>query len=401
MARQVLRSGMMSAQRLIYLDHSATTPVDPAVVEAMLPYWTAHYGNPSSVHRFGRNAQRALAEARQRIADLIQAQPHEIIFTGSGSESDNLALRGVMLAARRRGGGNHLITSIIEHKAILDTARQLRDLLGFELTILPVDEQGQVAVETVEAAIRPNETVLISLMAANNEIGARQPIRAVGELARAHGILFHSDAVQAAAYEPWDMRRQPIDLLSMAPHKFHGPKGIGILFVRDGVELLPPITGGGQEEGRRPGTENVAFAVGAAAALTLAQERRAADVPRLTAMRDAFIQAVLGANPINCRLTGHPTDRLPHHASFAVRHLSGNDLLMHLDIAGIAASSGSACLVGDPKPSAILEALGLSDVWTRGGLRFSFGRENTLEDALAAAQTLNIAIIRLQSLIPA
>lgn len=401
MARQVLRSGMMSAQRLIYLDHSATTPVDPAVVEAMLPYWTAHYGNPSSVHRFGRNAQRALAEARQRIADLIQAQPHEIIFTGSGSESDNLALRGVMLAARRRGGGNHLITSIIEHKAILDTARQLRDLLGFELTILPVDEQGQVAVETVEAAIRPNETVLISLMAANNEIGARQPIRAVGELARAHGILFHSDAVQAAAYEPWDMRRQPIDLLSMAPHKFHGPKGIGILFVRDGVELLPPITGGGQEEGRRPGTENVAFAVGAAAALTLAQERRAADVPRLTAMRDAFIQAVLGANPIICRLTGHPTDRLPHHASFAVRHLSGNDLLMHLDIAGIAASSGSACLVGDPKPSAILEALGLSDVWTRGGLRFSFGRENTLEDALAAAQTLNIAIIRLQSLIPA
>lgn len=401
MARQVLRSGMMSAQRLIYLDHSATTPVDPAVVEAMLPYWTAHYGNPSSVHRFGRNAQRALAEARQRIADLIQAQPHEIIFTGSGSESDNLALRGVMLAARRRGGGNHLITSIIEHKAILDTARQLRDLLGFELTILPVDEQGQVAVEMVEAAIRPNETVLISLMAANNEIGARQPIRAVGELARAHGILFHSDAVQAAAYEPWDMRRQPIDLLSMAPHKFHGPKGIGILFVRDGVELLPPITGGGQEEGRRPGTENVAFAVGAAAALTLAQERRAADVPRLTAMRDAFIQAVLGANPIICRLTGHPTDRLPHHASFAVRHMSGNDLLMHLDIAGIAASSGSACLVGDPKPSAILEALGLSDVWTRGGLRFSFGRENTLEDALAAAQTLNIAIIRLQSLIPA
>lgn len=391
----------MSTQRSIYLDHSATTPVDPAVVAVMLPYWTTHYGNPSSVHHFGRNAQHALTEARQRIAAIIQAHPDEIIFTGSGSESDNLALRGVMLAARQRGGGNHLITSVIEHKAVLDTARQLRDLWGFEVTILPVDEQGQVAVEAVASAIRPHDTVLISLMAANNEIGARQPIETVGELARAHGILFHTDAVQSAAYASWDMHRQPIDLLSMAAHKFHGPKGIGILYVRRGIELVPPTTGGGQEEGRRPGTENVAFAVGAAVALELAQARQAVDVPRLIAIRDAFIQAVLSANPDTCRLTGHPTDRLPHHASLAVRHLSGNDLLMHLDMAGIAASSGSACLVGDPKPSAILEALGLSEVWTRGGLRFTFGRDNNLDQAHTAARALNTAITRLCTLIPA
>ncbi len=391
----------MTVQSPIYLDHSATTPVDPAVVAAMLPYWTEFFGNPSSTHHFGRNARRALDQSRQTIADVIQANPTEIIFTGSGSESDNLALRGVMLAAQRRGAGNHLIISAIEHKAVLDTARQLRDQFGVEVTILPVDHYGQVSVEAAAAAIRPNQTVLISLMAANNEIGSWQPIQAIGELARARGILFHTDAVQAMAYAAWDMRRQPIDLLSMAPHKFYGPKGVGILYVRNGVELLPPITGGSQEGGRRPGTENVAFAVGAAHALALTQTRRAADTPRLAQLRDTLIAVVLSANPADCQLTGHPTQRLPHHASFAVRGVSANDLLMHLDMAGIAAGSGSACLVGNPQPSATLEALGLTQEWTRGGLRFSFGRNNSLNDAHTAAHALNTAIARLRHLTPA
>ena len=391
----------MAVQPHIYLDHSATTPVDPAVVEAMLPYWTEFFGNPSSVHHFGRNARRALDQSRQTIADVIQADPAEIIFTGSGSESDNLALRGVMLAAQRRGAGNHLIINAIEHKAVLDTARQLRDQFGVEVTVLPVDHYGQVSVEAAAGGGLPKQTGLTSPMGANNGSGSWGSKDGRGELARARGILFHTDAVQAVAYTAWDMRRQPIDLLSMAPHKFYGPKGVGILYVRNGIELLPPITGGSQEGGRRPGTENVAFAVGAAHALALAQARRAADTPRLAQLRDTLIAAVLSANPAACQLTGHPTQRLPHHASFAVRGASANDLLMHLDMAGIAVGSGSACLVGNPQPSATLEALGLTQEWTRGGLRFSFGRNNTLNDAHTAAHALNTAFARLRHLTPA
>lgn len=366
--------------RHIYLDHGASTPVHPQVIEKMLPYWTTIYGNPASAHAYGRSANFALEEARRTIAGLMNAQPNEIVFTGCGSESDNLAIRGAMWAARRDNGGNHLITSVIEHEAVLETAVQLRDHFGFDLTILPVDEYGRVSVSDVAAAIQP-DTVLISIMAANNEIGTVQPIQEIGALAHEHGILFHSDAVQAAATTRWNMQTMPIDLLSIAPHKFYGPKGVGILYVRQGIELLSSLTGGGQENGRRSGTVNVAFAVGAAEAFTLAQSQVEANLKHYSSLRDQLISGILAAVPSEDNLlTGHPTQRLAHHASFALKNMSGNDLLMHLDMLGICASSGSACKTGDAKPSAILQTIGLDDAWTKGGLRFTVGSQNTEAD---------------------
>ncbi|MDX1662407.1 MAG: aminotransferase class V-fold PLP-dependent enzyme [Candidatus Promineifilaceae bacterium] len=362
----------------IYMDHGATTPVDPAVVEAMLPYWTELYGNPSSVHRAGREAQRALEGARRQVADLLGAQPAEIVFTGCGSESDNLALRGVLWAAPE--GRNHLITSVVEHKAVLDTALQLQEQAGIAVTVLPVDEHGQVRVADVEAAIRP-ETALISIMAANNEIGSLQPVAAIGELARERKILFHTDAIQAAASTDWNLSAMPYDLVSLAPHKFYGPKGIGILYVRHGVTLQPALTGGSQEEGRRAGTSNVPYAIGAAKALRLAAAHREENVAHYRRLRDRLIEGVLEAVPEGARLTGHPVERLPHNASFAFQRINGNDLLIQLDMAGVAASSGSACLTGSPEPSRVLEAIGLDQSWAMGGLRLTVGRQNTMAEA--------------------
>lgn len=380
--------------RHIYLDHGASTPVDPQVIEAMLPYWTETYGNPASTHHYGRSAARGLEESRRTIAGLLNARPHEIIFTGCGSESDNLALRGVMWAARAAGRGNHLIVSAIEHKAVLETAEQLRDHFGFDLTILPVDCYGRINVEQLEMAIRP-DTVLISIMAANNEIGTMQPIQAIGEVAHEHGVLFHTDAIQAAAVTAWDMAKMPIDLISIAPHKFYGPKGVGILYQRDGVELVSALTGGGQEDGRRAGTVNVPFAVGGAAAFRLAMEQRETNVAHYQALSNRLIDGILTAVPDNCVLTGHRTERLPQNASFAFRNLSGNDLLIQLDVAGVAASSGSACSTGDPKPAAVLQAIGLGQEWTTGGLRLTVGRQNTMEDVDYVLQCLPDAVGKL------
>lgn len=362
----------------IYLDHGASTPVHREVVEAMVPYWTAVYANPSSSHSFGQAAGAALDEARRTIAHLLNAEPKEIVFTGCGSESDNLALRGVMWAAIENGR-NHLITSCIEHEAVLHTAHQLQKRFGVELTILPVNEYGQVNPEDVAEAIQPN-TALISIMAANNEIGSYQPINEIGQIARQRNVLFHTDAIQAIGNQRWDLAQMPIDLLSIAPHKFYGPKGVGILYVRQGVPLVMTMTGGGQEEGRRSGTVNVPYAVGAAKALELAMtqlDERKAHYDRL---RNRLIEGVMTAVSDDVILTGHPTNRLPHHASFAFREINGNDLLMHLDMAGIAASSGSACKTGDPKPSAILEAMGLAPEWTLGGLRLTVGTQTTAEE---------------------
>jgi len=384
-------------KKLIYLDHGASTPVDPRVLAAMMPFWREVYGNPSSAHSYGRAAATALEEARATIAGLIHAQPDEIVFTGCGSESDNIALRGVMHAARANGTGNHLIVSAIEHSAVGQTAVQLRDHFGFDLTILPVDENGQIRLDDLAAAIRP-DTALISIMAANNEIGSFQPIAEIGALARARGVLFHTDAIQATAVRRWDMRREPIDLLSMAPHKFYGPKGVGILFVRQGIELVSPLTGGGQEDGRRAGTSNVAYAVGAAAALELVNEELEERTTHYRALSNRLIDGLLAAFPEDCRLTGHPTDRLPHNASFAFRHLSGNDLLMHLDMAGIAASSGSACKTGNPKPAATLQAIGLDESWTKGGLRLTVGTQTMPEDVDYTLEQLQAIVPRLQKL---
>ncbi len=388
----------MNHKKHIYLDHGASTPVAPQVIEAMIPFWTEQYGNPSSAHTHGRDASFALDEARRTIADLLHAQTKEIIFTGCGSESDNLAIRGVMWAARELGRGQHLITSCIEHEAVIETAVQLRDHFGFTVTILPVDSDGRVSPDDVRAAIRP-DTALISIMAANNEIGTLQPILEIGSIAREHGVLFHTDAVQAAATTNWNLAEMPIDLLAMAPHKFYGPKGVGILYVREGVPLLSTLTGGGQEDGRRSGTANVAFAVGAATAFALAQADLATHVAHDTALRDQLIVGIMAAIPADdIILTGHPTTRLAHHASFALRHLNGNDLLIHLDMAGISASSGSACKTGNPKPSAILQAIGLGDEWSTGGLRFTVGRQNTIEDIAYCVQTLPAVVAQLHQL---
>lgn len=381
----------------IYLDHGATTPVHPDVLAAMLPYWTEQFGNPSSAHGYGRSAATALDEARRTVAQTLHAAPQEIIFTGCGSESDNLALRGVMWAARDAGQGSHLITSCMEHEAVLQTAEDLRDRFGFELTVLPVDGHGMVNPDDVRAAIRP-DTALISIMAANNEIGTLQPIEAIGQIARDHGVLFHTDAIQAVICTRWDMATMPIDLLSIAPHKFYGPKGIGILYARSGVALHTTLTGGGQEDGRRSGTENVPYAVGAATALRLANEEMVERLAHFRALRDRLIVGILTAVPENSILTGHPTQRLPHNASFAFRHINGNDLLMHLDMAGIAASSGSACKTGDPKPSAILEAVGLDADWTTGGLRLTVGLQNKLEDIEYTVETIPAVIEKLHKL---
>ncbi len=381
----------------IYLDHGATTPVRSEVIEAMLPYWTTSYGNPSSVHRFGQVAGDALLRARETIAELLNARPEEIIFTGCGSESDNLAIRGVMWEARRSGCGNHLITSSIEHKAVLETALQLRDFANFDLTILPVDNFGRVTINDIEAAIRP-DTVLVSIMAANNEIGTLQSIDEIGALLREKGVIFHTDAIQAVASNNWDMRQMPIDLMSLAPHKFYGPKGIGILFSRSDLNLVPSLTGGSQENGRRAGTENVAFAIGAAEALRLTMAERNELTDHYQKLTSLIIKGILDAFPDDCILTGHPVDRLPNNASFAFRHLSGNDLLLHLDIEGISVSSGSACLSGDPKPSIVLEAIGLSDNWTRGGLRITVGKQNSERDIDYLLRILPSIVERLRQL---
>lgn len=379
----------------IYLDHSATTPVDPRVIEAMLPFWTEHYGNPSSSHSHGRHANLALQHARRIIADLLHAQPSEIIFTGCGSESDNLALRGVMWAAQAQGK-NHLITSAIEHEAVLATAEQLHHHFGCELTVLDVDHYGRVSPADVEAAMRPT-TALVSIMAANNEIGTCQPILDIGEIAHRHGALFHTDAIQATSFNAWHMGEMPIDLLSLAPHKFYGPKGVGILYARRGVGLMASQTGGGQEDGRRAGTSNVPLAVGAAVALELATVERDSHIVHCRALRDQLIAGILAAlPPQECVLTGHPTERLPHHASFALRGLTGNDILMHLDLLDICASSGSACSTGNPEPSAVLQALGLGDDWTRGGLRLTVGKQNTADQITHVLQSLPSALDKLR-----
>ena len=380
----------------IYLDHGATTPAHPAVVEAMTPYWNGTFGNPSSHHHTGFNAARAVEEARETIADLLGTQPGTIIFTGCGSESNNLALRGVMLSARANGRGNHLITSAIEHSAVLETARQLRDYYGFDLTILPVDEYGRVRINDVESALRP-DTALISVMAANNEIGTLQPWQAIGELARSRWIVYHSDAVQLVSMRRWNLAQEPVDLMTIAPHKFYGPKGIGILVRQSDVDLVPSQSGGGHEGGLRAGTLNVPLIVGAAEALRLAinelEQRRA----HVLALRDRLMSGLTEAMPEICIITGHPTERLAHNASFAFRHVSGNDLLMHLDMAGIAASSGSACSSGDPKPSTVLQSLGLGPAWTTGGLRLTIGLQNTSEEIDYVIEKLPIIIERLST----
>ena len=362
----------------VYLDHAATTAVDPRVVQAMLPYWTEQYGNASSVYRLGRSAHQALDQARQKVADILNCAPKEVIFTSCGTESDNLALRGVALERRERLQANHIVTSPIEHHAISHTVEQLEKHFGFEVSTVPVNRYGLVDPADVERAIRP-ETAIISIMFANNEVGTIQPIAQIGEIARAHKIPFHTDAVQAGGALPLDVKAQHVDLLSLSAHKFYGPKGVGLLYARRGVPLLPIQTGGGHEYGRRAGTENVPYIVGLATALELATQEMEAANARITQLRDRLISGILERIP-ETQLTGHPSQRLPNNASFLFRYIEGESILLNLDMAGVAASSGSACTSGSLEPSHVLTAMGFSHEVAHGSLRLTLGKENTPEE---------------------
>ena len=365
------------AERFIYADHAATTAVTDTALAAMLPHFTRDYGNPSSLYRFAQEGKTHLEEARAQVAACLNAKPEEIYFTSGGTEADNWALRGVaeLMALKGKKTG-HIITSAIEHHAILHTAQYL-EKQGYEVTYLPVDREGLVDPAAVEGAIRP-DTILISVMAANNEIGTIQPIAEIGAIARAHKVLFHTDAVQAVGHIPVDVEGWNVDLLSLSGHKFGGPKGIGALYMRKPLRLPALIQGGGQEKGRRSGTENVPGAVGMAAALKEAVDRLPEESARLTALRDKLI-AGLSKLPYTS-LTGHPSKRLPGTASFVFEGVEGEALLLHLDAKGICASSGSACSSASLDPSHVLLSIGLPHAIAHGSLRLSLGPDNTEEE---------------------
>ncbi len=383
---------MSTSTRPIYVDYAATTPVDSRVVEAMLPYFNEDFGNPSSIHSFGRAASRAIEAARETIAGILNCQPREIVFTSCGTESDNLALRGAILNSHRR----HIVISPVEHHAVGRTAEIMHEHMGFALSVVPVDAHGRVSPADVTEAVR-DDTALVSVMYANNEVGTIQPIAEIAEVAHARGALFHTDAVQAAGQLPLDVQALGVDMLAISAHKFYGPKGVGALYVRDGIRLVPSQSGGGQEEGRRAGTSNVAFIVGMAKALEIAYTEREAHNARYRHLRDRLIEGVLDRVP-DARLTGHPEKRLPNNASFALRGVDGNALLMHLDLKGVAASSGSACLVGTPEPSEVLTAMGFAPEWALGGLRLTVGRHTTEEDVDTVLDVLPEAVARVRAL---
>lgn len=382
--------------RKVYLDHSATTAVDERVLEAMLPFFRGSFGNPNSLHAWGREVRKAVDEAREKVAALIGAQPQEVLFTGGGSEADNLAVKGTAWARRDRG--RHLITSAVEHHAVLDTMKWLGKN-GFEVTVLPVDREGFVSPEALDAAIRP-DTTLVSILFANNEIGTVQPVAKLGEVCRKHGVLFHTDAVQAAGHIPTDLSTLPVDLMTLAAHKMYGPKGIGALYVRKGIRLTPLIHGGGQEFGLRSGTENTPYIAGFGEAAALAAERLGnGDVDRERALRDRLIDGVLSRIE-DSFLTGSRTERLPYHASFCIPRVEGEAMLLRLDFAGIGASSGSACTSGSLEPSHVLLALGLPHEIAHGSVRLTLGKDTAEEDIDYVLETFPPIVQTLRALSP-
>lgn len=382
-------------EKRIYVDNAATTKVAPEVLEAMLPYFTENYGNPSSIYQEGRTAKTAIEKAREQVATAIGAQPKEIYFTGSGSEADNWAIRSVAKSLKNKG--NHIITTAVEHHAVLHTCKDL-EKQGFEVTYLPVDKLGRVSPEAVKAAIK-DTTILITVMYANNEIGTIMPIREIGEVAHEAGVIFHTDAVQAVGMVPIDVTEDHIDMLSMTGHKFHGPKGSGALYVRSGVKLTSFITGGAQERNRRAGTENVPGIVGLGKAIELAT----ADIPKkaayLTRLRDTYIKRVLELVPY-AWLNGDPVNRLPGNANISFSFIEGEGLLLFLDMKGISASSGSACTSGSLDPSHVLLAIGLKHEEAHGSLRTTFDMENTIEDMETIAQAVKETVERLRGMSP-
>ncbi len=384
----------MNERRTIYLDHAATTPTDPRVVEAMLPYFSEVYGNGSSAHGFGRKAESAIEDARERMARVLNCKPNEIVFTSGGTESDNLAVRGVAWA--RAGQGRHLITTPIEHSAVVVTMGQMAQVMGFERTLLPVDQQGMVDPEALADTTRA-DTTLVSVMYANNEVGTIQPIPQLAALAHERGALFHTDAVQAAGQLDLDVQMLGVDLLSLSAHKFYGPKGVGALYVRGGVELVAAQSGGSHENYRRAGTYNTPGIVGMALALELAHSEREARLAHYRARRDQLIEGVL-AQVEGVQLTGHAMMRLPAHASFVFEGIDANMLVVHLDLKGIATSSASACKTGNPEPSAVLLALGYPPDLALGSLRMTVGTATTEADIAYAVETLAATVAKLRRL---
>jgi cysteine desulfurase len=379
----------------IYLDQAATTRVYPQVVEAMLPYFTEEYGNASTVYRLAEEPKNALRRTRETIARMLGCTGSEIYFTGGGSESDNWALIGIADAYRDKG--KHIITTAIEHHGILNTCKWLEEH-GMEVTYLPVDEAGRISLSDLEAAIRP-DTILISVMLANNEIGTIEPVRQIGAIARAHGILFHTDGVQAFGQIPIDVEGMQIDLLSASAHKFHGPKGVGFLYIRNGVKIHSYLHGGGQERGRRAGTENVPGIVGMGTAARMAEEKMGENSIKEIALRDHMMKRILEEIPYS-RVNGSLTDRLPGNVNVSFQFVQGETLLILLDMEGICASAGSACTSGSVEPSHVLTAIGLPESLARGSLRFTIGGENTMEEIDLVVDRLKEMVERVRSLSP-
>jgi cysteine desulfurase len=376
----------------VYLDHAATTPVDPEVAEAMTRVLRETHGNPSSIYAEGRAARALVDDAREQVAEAIGAHPSEIVFTSGGTEADNLALRGRLKVDDGRDG---LVTSAIEHHAVIDTARDLAGHGQARLSVIGVDRHGLVDPEAIREAI-DERTSLVSVMHANNEIGTIEPIEAIGVICRERGVAFHSDAVQSVGALPFDVREIAVDLVSINAHKFYGPKGVGALFVRRGTRLATIQTGGGQEKGRRTGTENVAGVVGLGAAMRIARSRQATEGARQSRLRDRIIAGVVGRID-GAVLTGHPTRRLPNNASFCIPGTEGESLIVGLDLEGFSVSSGSACTSGETEPSAVLLALGLDRELAKGSLRVTVGRATTEQQADAFVDALARVVTRLRS----
>ncbi|GAB6087922.1 cysteine desulfurase NifS [Alkaliphilus crotonatoxidans] len=382
-------------KKRVYLDYAATTPMKQEVLDAMMPYFNVNYGNPSSIHGYGRENKAAVANARETIAKTINAGVDEVFFTGGGSESDNWAIKGVAKALENKG--KHIITTSIEHHAVLHTCQYL-EKEGYDVTYLKVDQYGLIDLEELKSAIRP-DTILITIMFANNEIGTIQPIKEIGEIARANKITFHTDAVQAYGNVAIDVNELGIDLMSLSAHKIYGPKGIGLLYIRKGTKIHPLIHGGAQERKRRAGTENVPAIVGFGKAAELAFENFEAHIERLTGLRDRLEAGLMEKIPYT-HLNGHPTKRLPGNLNLSVQYIEGEALLLSLDMVGIACSSGSACTSGSLDPSHVLMSIGLTHEVAHGSLRFTLGDFTTKEDVDYVIQQLPPIVDRLRQMSP-
>lgn len=381
--------------KLIYMDHSATTPVKKEVLDEMLPYFSEYYGNPSSIYALSNYSKTAIEKAREQVAKGLGAKKSEIFFTGGGSEADNWAIKGI--AYRHSEKGNHIITTKIEHHAVLHTCEYL-EKQGFEVTYLDVDEYGMISLEDLENAIT-DKTILISIMFANNEIGTVQPVKEIGELAKKHGVLFHTDAVQAVGSLPIDVKDMNIDLLSLSAHKLYGPKGVGALYIRQGVRIDPLIAGGAQERSKRAGTENTPGIVGLGKAVELAYEKLEENTEYLITLRQRLIKGILEGIP-EVRLNGHPEKRLPGNVNFCFKYIEGESLLLMLDMKGIAGSSGSACTSGSLDPSHVLLSIGLPHEIAHGSLRLSLGTGNTTEEIDYTIEQLKGIVQRLREMSP-